>query len=217
MARQFGPAREQLWFTRFQAARVKKLGAVRKSGAALRMDWIQIHLALNHVPIIGLPILVLLLIAGWWRQSDDLIRSSLWSVTLLAGAAIAIKFTGDFAAEQSPGQFTPVKEFVSRHEEASDQATTGVFLVGLAAVLALFLARQGRRVRAWSIGLVVLLGLLTELLYARVGHTGGQISHPELRAPLALVRKGGNNLATAQRGLSKEMPALITNRSADNP
>ena len=145
------------------------------------MDWIQIHLALNHVPVIGTPILVLLLAFGWWRKSDDIIRVSLWSIALLSVAAIAIKFTGDFAFEQSPEQFAPVKDLVLRHEQAGDQVTTGVFVLGLAAGLALFLARWKRPIRPWTIALVVLVGVLTSLLYLRSAHTGGQISHPELR------------------------------------
>lgn len=145
------------------------------------MDWIQLHLALNHVPVIGIPIFVLLLMVGWWRKSHDVIRFVLWSIALLAVAAIAIKFTGDFAAEQSPEQFAAVKDFVSRHEQAGDQSTTGVFFLGIAATLALFLARRGKSVPSWALALVLFLGIITALLYARSAHSGGQISHPELR------------------------------------
>ena len=145
------------------------------------MDWIQLHLALNHVPVIGFPILVLLLVVGWWRKSNDIIRVALWAMALLAVAAIAIKFTGDFALEQSPEQFTAVQDFVSRHEQAGDQVTTAVFFLGIAATLALFLARRGKSIRAWTLALVLFLGIVTVLLYVRSAHSGGQISHPELR------------------------------------
>ena len=145
------------------------------------MDWIQIHLALNHVPVIGTPILVLLLVAGWYRKSDDVIRVALWAIVLLAVAAIAIKFTGDFAFEQSSNRFAAVKDFVSRHEQAGDQVTTGVFFLGIAATLALFLARRKKPFRPWTLALVLVIGIVTVVLYARSAHTGGQISHPELR------------------------------------
>ncbi len=149
------------------------------------MDWIQLHLALNHLPVVGLPLLVLLLVIGWWRKSSDVMRLSLWSLTLLAAAAIAIKFTGDFAAEQAAPQLAPVKDLVARHEQTGDQVTTAVFLLGLASALTLFLSRRGRPLRRWTLALVVTLGLLTALLYARTAHSGGQISHPELRATSA--------------------------------
>ena len=145
------------------------------------MDWIQLHLALNHLPVVGVPLLVLLLGIGWWRKSTDVMRLSLWLLALLAAAAIAIKFTGDFAAEQAATTLAPMKELVNRHEQAGDQVTTAVFLLGLASVLALILSRRGRALRAWVLALVVTLGLITAILYARTAHTGGRISHPELR------------------------------------
>ena len=146
------------------------------------MDWIQLHLALNHLPVVGIPLLVLLLAIGWWRKSTDVIRLSFWFLTLLAAAAIAIKFTGDFAAEEAASRLAPVKHLVDRHEQTGDQVTSAVFFLGLASALALFLSRRGRPLRSWSLAIVVTLGLLTGLLYARTAHSGGQISHPELRS-----------------------------------
>ncbi len=145
------------------------------------MDWIQIHLALNHLPVIGLPLAVLLLLIGMVRRSQEVMRLALWAVALMAVAAIAIKFTGDFAAEQAPEKFAPVKELVLRHEQTGDQVTTSVFLLGLAAALALVLARKNRPVRVWTLLLVMVLGAATTVLYIRCAHAGGQISHPELR------------------------------------
>lgn len=145
------------------------------------MDWVQLHLALNHVPVIGIPIIVVLLAVGWTRASEDVLRVSLWSLVVLSALAIGIKFTGDFAAEQAAAQFVAVKTHVERHEETGDQATTGVFLLGLASALALWLARRRKPIRKWSLALVLVLGIFASLLYARSAHTGGEISHPELR------------------------------------
>jgi hypothetical protein len=145
------------------------------------MDWTQLHLALNHVPVIGVPLLLVALLVGWLRRTREIISLALWGLMLLAAAAIAIKFTGDFAAEQSAARLTPLQSFVSRHEESADQATAGVFTLGLAAGLALFLARRGRPLRGWTIALVLAAGLGTMLLYFRTAHSGGEISHPELR------------------------------------
>jgi hypothetical protein len=145
------------------------------------MDWVQIHLAFNHIPVVGIPLVVMMLMGGWWRKSNDLIRVALWSLFFLAAAAIAIKFTGDFAAEQSGPRLAAARTFVTRHEEAGDQVTMAVFFLGLVAATALWVARQNRPVARWTLMLAVSAGLVTCLLYARSAHTGGQISHPELR------------------------------------
>ncbi len=145
------------------------------------MDWRQIHLALNHLPVIGLPLVLLLLLIGWKRRSEEVMRLALWAVALLSVAAIAIKFTGDFAAEQHAAQFVSAKEFVSQHEQAGDQVTTAVFLLALSAVLALWFGRAKRPLKIWTVMLVLALGVVTSALYMRCAHSGGQISHPELR------------------------------------
>ena len=146
------------------------------------MDWSQVHLALNHIPVVGIPILLLWLIAGWLRKSNEVTRLTLWALVAISIIAIAMKFTGDFAAEQSAQRLAPAQNFLTRHEEAGDQATTGVFFLCLSAALALVLSRQGRPVRAWTLVLVLLLGLIAELLYARAAHRGGEIGHPALRS-----------------------------------
>jgi len=145
------------------------------------MDWVQIHLALNHVPVVGIPLLIIMLIAGWWRNSNELMHLALWSLLWLAAAAIAIKFTGDFAAEQAAARLAPAQDFVTRHEQAGDQVTTAVFVLGLLIAATLWLGRRGRPVPGWTLTLVVAMGLVTCLLCARSAHTGGQITHPELR------------------------------------
>jgi uncharacterized membrane protein len=145
------------------------------------MDWVQVHLALNHIPVVGLPLLVMMLVVGCWRKCHELIRLALWSLLVMAAAAIAIKFTGDFAAEQSGLRLAAAQDFVTRHEEAGDQVTTAVFVLGLLVAMGLWLGRGGRPVSRWTLLLVVSAGLVTCLLYARSAHTGGQISHPELR------------------------------------
>lgn len=145
------------------------------------MDWIQIHLALNHLPVVGVPLLVLWLGLGWWRKSEEVMRLALWLLVVLSVAAIAIKFTGDFAAAQSAARLAPVKPLVAAHEQTGDQVTTAVFVLGLAVAGSLFMARGGRRFRGWALALILALGMITSLLYVRTAHSGGRISHPELR------------------------------------
>ncbi|MFT5492614.1 MAG: putative membrane protein, partial [Limisphaerales bacterium] len=108
------------------------------------MNWTHVHLALNHVPVLGSIFVALLLIAGFVKKSEELKRMSLWWFVVLTLLAIPIKFTGDFAFEaneQSDWMETPM---ATAHEQSADQATTGVFLLGIAAGVGLFLGRKGR-------------------------------------------------------------------------
>jgi hypothetical protein len=154
------------------------------------MDWTHLHLALNHVPVLGAPFLLGLLLWSWARRQTVTLRFCLWLFVGLAVASIAIKFTGDFAAEKVDAQPGFDKSLIERHEESADQATTGVFCMGLAAAVALFMSRRGRPTPAWALGLLAVLALATFALMARTANRGGHIRHPEIR-PASEVRHGG--------------------------
>lgn len=145
------------------------------------MDWTHLHLALNHVPVLGTPFLLGFFLWSWARGQTVTLRFCLWLFVVLAAASIAIKFTGDFSAEaleKTPG-FD--KALIERHEQSADQATTGVFFMGIAAAVALFLSRGGRTTPKWSLGLLAILALATFLLMVRCANFGGHIRHPEIR------------------------------------
>lgn len=151
------------------------------------MDWTHLHLALNHVPVLGTPFLLGFLLWSWARRQSITLRFCLWMFVALAVASIAIKFTGDFAAEKVATSPEFDKTIIERHEQSADQATTGVFFMGIAAALVLFLSRSGRATPNWSLGLLVFLALATFALMARTANFGGHIRHPEIR-PAASAR-----------------------------
>jgi hypothetical protein len=73
------------------------------------------------------------------------------------------------------------KALIDRHEESADQATAGVFFMGIAAAVALVLSRKGRPTPAWSLALLSVLAFATFALMARTANFGGHIRHPEIR------------------------------------
>ena len=120
------------------------------------MNWVHLHLALNHIPVLGALFGALLLAVGLVRRSDELQRVSLWALALLAAVTIPIKFTGDFASEALapkdgiPARVTFEEKMLNAHEQAADQATTGVFLLctlGSEVSVMSFYAMVGDRLR----------------------------------------------------------------------
>jgi hypothetical protein len=162
------------------------------------MDSVQLHLALNHVPVIGVPLLTIMLSAGWGFRQTQVIRFALWGLLILVALSIAIKFTGDFAAETLQQELVEKRAMIGAHEQSADQATTGVFLLAVAAAIALFAGRGGRSIPRWALALTVLSGIATSLLYARSAHTGGLINHPELR----VQRRDAINVSRAEQSSS---------------
>jgi len=153
------------------------------------MDWVHLHLALNHIPVLGVPFLLGFLLWSWARRQTVTLRFCLWLFAGLAAASIAIKFTGDFAAEKVAAMPGLDKARIEQHEESADRAATGVFFMGIAAAMALFLSRGGRPTPAWSLGLLAVLALATFALMVRTANLGGHIRHPEIR-PAGEVEHG---------------------------
>ena len=147
----------------------------------LRMNWVHLHLALNHVPVLGTFFVGLLLGVGLIRNSEELKRCSLIGFVALALVSIPIKFTGDFANEKLVGTSWLEVDRVIVHEQAADQATTGMFLLGLAAVFALWQGRASRPIRKVLLWTVLLLSLITFSMMLRTASLGGEIRHEEIR------------------------------------
>ena len=145
------------------------------------MDWIHLHLALNHVPVLGTLFVGLLLGVALIRKSDELKRVSLVAFVALAVVSIAIKFTGDFAHEKLDDAAWLDQDRAAAHEQSADQATTGMFLLGLAAAFALWQGRSERELRPVTLWVVLALAVATFALMARTANYGVELRHEEIR------------------------------------
>jgi hypothetical protein len=152
------------------------------------MDWIHLHLALNHVPVVGTAFVAFLPTWSWARRNREVLQLSLWLCVLLSAASVGIKFTGDFAL-QAIGKPTPDYDYetIQRHEQSADQATTGAFVLGVVAAIARFISRGGKPTPKWVLALVVVMALATFTLMARTANFGGRIRHSELHSGVSLA------------------------------
>lgn len=140
-----------------------------------------IHIMINHLPIIGMPIMVLILLIGLLRQSSEITRLALGLIVLLALGTIPVYLTGDPAHEQIEHETWYPRQIVHEHEEKADAAFIAVLVTGGIAVVALWMMWRSARLRNGA-ALLVLLALLTScVLLAIAAEEGGQIRHTEVR------------------------------------
>jgi len=142
------------------------------------MTWAHLHLALNHVPVVGIFLVILLLGGAVVRGSWDLLRASYGLIILLVVIAIGVYFTGEPAEELIEHLAGFSEPLVERHEEAALIATIGISILGLSAVAGLTL-----RVGTWYPKAVLLLTLVVAALMGWTANLGGQIRHSEIRVP----------------------------------
>lgn len=145
------------------------------------LDAAHLHLILNHLPVIGAPLALLLLALGWIRRSGELVNVALALAVALAVATGIVYLTGEPAEEQVEHASWFQERLTERHEEQGDFALVAMLATGAAAGAALIFRRRPRAfawlLRGTAAGLVagtVLLGW--------TAWSGGQIRHDEIRA-----------------------------------
>ncbi len=158
------------------------------------MNWAHVHLLLNHVPVLGTIFGLALLAYALFKRNDDLKRLALGVFVTVGLLALPVYFTGEPAEEAVEHVVGVSKSFVKAHEAAALVSLIGVELLGLIALVGLYLSRGGRRLSAKITRATVVVSLVTAGLMARTANLGAQIRHPEIRAeaPVPGAEPGGD-------------------------
>ena len=145
------------------------------------MTIVHLHLLLNHFPVIGVIIAMLLLAVALLRRSGELTKISLAFLTLVGATSVLVFLTGEpaqEALEKLPG-FS--ERLVDRHEDAALVATIVTGTIGALALAAMILYRR-RPVPRWFTMLGLVCAIVSSGAMAYTAYLGGQIRHTELRA-----------------------------------
>lgn len=145
------------------------------------LDAAHVHLMLNHLPVVGAPLLALLLTIGLVRGSRELVTISL---VLAAGLALVTGFvylTGEPAEELVEHAPWFHEAMVETHEEHATVSLVAMLATGVLATAAVALRGRpragGRLTRLTWAGLV-----FSSILLGWTAWSGGQIRHEEVRA-----------------------------------
>jgi hypothetical protein len=146
-----------------------------------------LHLALNHVPIIGLTVASLPVLIGIIFHSRGALASGLLAVICCAGAMPVIMETGEAARDGffdgavQPDLDKPGYDALRQHAGRAKATAPVVYAAGILALVALLALTKFPRQAAW-IGWAVLVGnLLSVSLSVWTAEAGGRIRHAEFR------------------------------------
>jgi len=144
------------------------------------VNYAHLHLLLNHVPVIGSIVGLGLFLISFFGKNEDLRRSSY--IIFAAVALVTIPaFLSGFGAQQmikGPGVSDAL---ISRHEGSALLSLWFMELTGALALIGLWQSQATSRLSRWNVSAVLLFSLLTAVVMARTGNTGGDIRHPEVR------------------------------------
>lgn len=138
------------------------------------------HLILNHLPVLGVPFGLFVLLWGLFRRSDEVKRLAL-VVFLLAGLSALPAYLSGSGAEDVVEDIPGVSSVaVSEHEDAAKTALVSALMLASVALAGLLL--WGRKPSAAKALLWVALAaaLAVSGLFAWTANLGGHIRHPEI-------------------------------------
>ena len=158
------------------------------------MDAAHLHLALNHVPVVGVPLVMLLLGWGLLRRNREIVRLAFGALALMALATAFVYLTGEPTEELVEGLAGVSEPLLERHEEAAQLTIILVGILGIAGLFGLVFTRQRSPFRYGL--LVLVLSVLPVAALARTANLGGQVRHPEIRPGASLTAESPDGTET---------------------
>jgi hypothetical protein len=145
------------------------------------MNPAHLHLVLNHLPIVGIPLATVLLIYAMITKSKDVLLAALGATTLVGVLCIPAFLTGEPAEDVVERRAGVVKAMIEEHEEAAEAGLVAALVMGgIGAVGTVWLLKK-KSIPSAFLGVTVVSQLVAAGLLARAGNFGGMISHPEIR------------------------------------
>ncbi len=165
------------------------------------MNWPHIHLMLNHAPVMGVLLALVLLLVGMFRDRSSLKEAAFVTLVLTGALAVIVYYTGDAASDLlgSLPEISPAD--LLAHSTMALYAMAGAVVSGLLALGALAISRRSSRSGTWFLVLSLLLAAITAILMLRTAGLGGRMRHPEVRKRIASSVGQPEHLPNSRRSL----------------
>jgi uncharacterized membrane protein len=149
------------------------------------MNAAHLHIILNHIPVVGVPIALGVLIYGLLRRSEEVKRVALLSFIVIAAITIPTYLAGR-AAEDMVEHLPGVNDdTIDVHKAAATIGLISTSILGLISAGALASSLIAGRVILPLMALVLITAIGVSGWLGRVANLGGKIRHPELSAGAA--------------------------------
>lgn len=158
------------------------------------MNTVHWHLVLNHFPIIGTLLAIIVMVYGLLRKNSE---SALLGVLLVLGMAVISVITmqtGEAAEEAIEAIAGINKTMLEKHEDAAKVANIILVGAGLLALISTVLNYLKPQVFRAAVFVTLLVSATAFGFMAYTGYMGGQIRHTEINGNAATPTEG--NAAT---------------------
>ncbi len=146
------------------------------------MEASQIHILINHYPMILTGVGVIVMAIGLWRKSEKAMRAAYWifvAVMLIGTAAFA---SGEIAGHQNDMLTGASGEAVRTHQQASRTAFLAIGCAGLASVFGLVTSYRRSPIAKWFAVTALFISIAGSVLVTRTTLLGRQINYAGVSA-----------------------------------
>lgn len=151
------------------------------------MNDAHLHLIVNHLPIVGLLIGILVLVAGFILKKQEVKLTALGIFVFSALASIAAFYTGEGAEEVVENLAGISETLIHTHEEYAESFFTLTLVLGGISLLGFVAELKKFKYANYLILLVLFLALADGVLATYVGTSGGEIRHTEIRSDARII------------------------------
>ncbi len=145
------------------------------------MNFAHLHLIVNHVPIIGIPVALSFLAYGLVTKNLPTQRFSLFILLALSLMVLPVYLTGEPAEEVVEHLPGVVDSLIEPHEDAGKISLIFTLLTGVASFVALWFQKNEAKRRLINLSVMgVACIALMSLIYT--ANLGGKVRHTEFRA-----------------------------------
>lgn len=157
------------------------------------MNDAHLHMVVNHFPIIGTILAVGVLLAGIFLKNNSVKNTAYILFIIAAIFAFFSMATGEGAEEMVEDMPNIGKQIIHEHEEIAEKLALVLYLVGGISILGLFMNIKNHANANFVSYIVLVLSLLGVFLAQKVGTSGGEIRHTEIRAINSNVNLNNEN------------------------
>ena len=145
------------------------------------MNGAQLHLGINHLPVFGLFLALLLQLIAIYRNHEEWKKAALVLYVVTALGTIPVYMTGDSAEHVVRDMPDVDRGRIEAHDDWGTASLVAIETVGVASLAGLFFSARDPRSSALLFRGSLALAIAAFAIVAWTSHLGGMIHHAETR------------------------------------